>query len=294
MTTQLKTQRTSRLSRWTALLCAVALGAGCAVQESFGSTFPVNRKDELAAALTRAKQGGRAKARQVVVGVTEQPRGIFAYDLDSQHLLFQQAADVSGVPAVAGPYAVVPEGQVVRVRQLVGGSSVLDIPAEGMHLVGADSDGTVTAIVLSTGGSMGARSKLVVLENGAVTSTRSIPRHVGGPAVLGGLVFVPHNRVHLSVVDARGTELARVQVREDVASQAFATEQDVYFGLAGMYRVDEKTPLGASGGAHYFKLALEEKLPGQPAFLPNTAESSPLGDERRASREPGLRARAAR
>ena len=144
-----------------------------------------------------------------------------------------------------------------------------------MHLVGAASDGTVTAIALSTGGSMGARSKLVIMQGEHVWGTRSIPRQVGGPAVLGGMVFVPNNRVHVSVSDSHGNELARVQVREDVASQAFAFDNDVYFGLLGIYRVDDETKKGASGGAHYFRLNLQERLPGAPAFLPNTADPPP-------------------
>lgn len=257
-----------------ALLLLVLL-SGCAGRESFSSTFPVNRRDDLTAALARAKQQGAPQLPQVIVGVTEQPSGVFAYDLSRARLLFHHRADITGVPFPAGPFAVVPEGDALHIRRLLNGDNVFDVSLDGMHLVGAASDGQVTAVVLSTGGSMGARSRLIVLNGEQVTVNRTVDRHLGGPAVLGGHVFVPHNRVHFSILDVQGTELARIQVREDVASQALTFDNEVYFGQAGMYRVDEKTALGASGGALYFKVARDEKLPGQPAFLPVTAEPPP-------------------
>ncbi len=265
------------LSRVTAFVtCSLlAFMVGCAGQQSFSATYPVNRKEDLLAVLERAKAAPVRPLPQVVVGVIEQSRGIFAFDLSAQRMLFRMNAEVTGVPVPAGPFVVVPEGNVVRVRQLSSGTSILEIPSDGMHLVGAASDGTVTAIVLTTGGSMGARSKLIVLQGEHVWGTREMPRQAGGPAVLGGYVFVPHNRVHFSVADAHGVELARVQIREDVASQALAFDGDVYFGLLGVYRLDEDTKLGAGGGANYFRVNLKERLPGQPSFLPNTADPPP-------------------
>lgn len=248
---------------------------GCAGRQSFSATFPANRTEDLTAALARAKQVPERPLPQVVVGVMEQPRGLFAYDLSAQRMLFRMNAEVTGVPIPAGPFVVVPEGDVVRVRQLSSGKTIHEISSSGMNLIGAASDGTVTAIVLSTGGSMGARSKLVVLQGEHVWGTREMDRQAGGPAVVGGYVFVPNNRVHLSVTDSHGVELSRIQVREDVASQAIAHNQEVYFGLLGIYHVDEETKRGASGGANYFKFKLKERLPGQPSFLPNTADPPP-------------------
>ncbi len=255
--------------------CALALLAGCAARDSFGTTFPVNQTDDLAKALAQAKAAQYRPLPQVVVGVLEEPRAVFAYDLSAQRLLFKKRIQVTGVPLPAGPFVVVQETNKVTVRHLHNGKSVLELPADGMHLVGADSDGTVTAVALSTGGSMGARSKLVIMQGDHVWGTREIPRQIGGPAVLGGLVFLPHNRVHLSVSDSHANELARIQIREDVASQALTFDNEVYFGLLGMYRVDTETKKGASGGAHYFRLNLQNRLPGQPAFLPNTADPPP-------------------
>jgi hypothetical protein len=258
------------MMRASTLAFALLALAACGTPGAFSTSFPVNKEPELAAALSRARAHPRPAQRAVVVGVTDAPRATFAYDLAAKRLLWKQPGPVSGVPAVAGELVAVPEGDHVRLRALETGAEVLALPTDGMNLVGADSDGQVSAIVLGTGGSMGARSRIVLLEGNAVRWSREIDHALGGPAVLGGLVFVPHNRVHLSILDVLGNELARVRVRDDVASQALAQGDSVYFGLLGMYRLDERTPKGAAGGAGYFRMQRSDALPGQPKFLPDT------------------------
>jgi hypothetical protein len=258
------------IKRSSITLLALCVLAACGTPGAFSTSFPVNKEPELAAALSRARARPRPAQRAVVVGVSDAPRGTFAYDVAAKRLLWKQPAAVSGVPAVAGELVAVPEGDHVRLRALETGAEVLAIPTEGMNLVGADSDGQISAVVLGTGGSMGARSRLVLLEGNTVRWSREVDHALGGPAVLGGLVFVPHNRVHLSILDVLGNELARVRVRDDVSSQALAQGDSVYFGLLGMYRLDEHTPKGAAGGASYFRMQRTDPLPGQPRFLPDT------------------------
>ena len=120
---------------WISLLSVLV---GCAARDSFGSTFPVNQSDQLAKALAQAKAAPFRPNPQVVVGVLEGPRSVFAYDLSAQRLLFKVATNVSGVPLPAGPFAIVPEGDVVHVRHLSNGKSVLEIPAR-RHAFGGRS-----------------------------------------------------------------------------------------------------------------------------------------------------------
>jgi hypothetical protein len=166
------------------------------------------------------------------------------------------------------------------VRSLADGSVVKEFDTDGMHLVGADGDGDVTAIVLSTGGSYGARSLLAIMRGGAVVQRMRVDRALGAPAVLNGLVFVPHSRVHLSVIDLEGHELMRLAVRDDVASEAMTDGRNVYFGLGGLYLLDSRTQAGVKGGAKYFATPAENrrKLPGGPAFLRDTADQPPAVD----------------
>jgi hypothetical protein len=267
----------------TSRLYAVAmlsLLAGCATRAAFDTSFPPNRAQDLNGVLARVRQAPRAPQLPVVIGVRAEPRGVFAFDLRERRMLFSVAAQVDGMPLAAGPYAVVPEAGAVRVRALLGGRVVHELSSDGMRLVGADGDGEITAIALSTGGSYEGRSQLVVLRGDTIAAKLTTKYPLGAPAVLGGLVFVPHSRVHLSVLTPEGQELARVRVRDDVSSQALSDGQHVFFGMAGLYLLDEKTPQGTQGGAHYFApdVATRRKLPGAPHFLRDTTEAPPPVD----------------
>jgi hypothetical protein len=269
----------------TSLLLWVLLAAlsGCASHAAFDSTFPVGRQDHLNAVVSRLAGAARPPQTPVVVGVSgsEGPaRGVFAYDLAAQKLSFSTPAPVDGLPIAASNYVVVPEGDTVRVRALATGSVVHELDADGMHLIGADGDGDITAVVLSTGGSYGARSLLVIMRGGAIVQRMRIERPLGAPAVLGGLVFVPHSRVHLSVITPEGDEMLRLAVRDDVASEAMTDGKHVFFGLAGLYLLDGRTQNGVKGGAQYFATppANRRKLPGGPSFLRDTADKPPAVD----------------
>ncbi len=258
------------------LLLAGGLCAGaCATHTAFDTSFPLNREPELRSVLARIQQSPRAPQAPVVLGVRGEPRGVFAFDLRERRMLFSETTAVDGLPIAAGSFAVVPEQGKVRLRALTSGRVVRELDTDGMRLIGADGDGEVSAVVLSTGGTYEGRSRLVILRGDSVTKTLSVKHPLGAPTVLGGLVFVPHSRVHLSVLSAEGDELVRVRVRDDVSSQALSDGQHVFFGMAGLYLLDERTPQGVQGGAHYFApdVAARRKLPGAPDFLRDTTQA---------------------
>jgi hypothetical protein len=265
-------------------LIALALAfAGCASRAAFDTTFPIGRQDQLNAVLSRIASASRPAQTPVVVGVTgtsDQTRGVFAYDLAAQKLSFSTPAPVDGLPIAASNFVVVPEGDTVRVRSLATGSVEQEFDSDGMHLIGADGDGDLTAIVLSSGGSYGARSLLVIMRGSSVVQRMRVARPLGAPAVLGGLVFVPHSRVHLSVITPEGQELLRLAVRDDVASEALTDGRHVFFGLAGLYLLDGHAQGGVKGGARYFAPppANRRKLPGGPSFMRDTADKPPAVD----------------
>jgi hypothetical protein len=258
----------------------LALGSGCASRAAFDTSFPPNRSRDLDGVLARIAGAPRPNQTPVVVGVSDAPRSLFAFDLAAQRLLFSTPSDVRGVPVAAGPFVVAPEGERLRVRELQTGQVVEDIDANGMHFVGADGDGSVTAVVLSSGGSYGSRSLLLLLRGRDVSKKLWVNTALGIPAVLGGVAFVPHSRVHLSAISPEGEELMRLTVRDDVASEALTDGRQVYFGLAGVYRLDNATPKGVKGGAAYFQpdVLQRRKLPGAPEFLRDTSEPPPPVD----------------
>ncbi|HEX5657250.1 MAG TPA: hypothetical protein VFX59_08640 [Polyangiales bacterium] len=258
------------------LSCVLALVAGCAGSAPFKPQFP-NGGPQLKDALERAHAGASHGQSSIVLGVSDAPRAVFAYDIDAGKLLFREAAQVNALPSIAGELAVVPEATRITVRRLRDGSVVKELPLDGMHLVGADGDGTIAAVVLSTGGSINTHSRLVIFEGEKVRSDRTTTRALGSPAVLGGLAFVPHQRVHLSAIDPDGKELARARIGDDVASHAFRHQGEVYFGEHGFYRLDEASERGPAQGAHYWKLAPALKLPGAPPlFMDSNAPPPPI------------------
>ena len=257
------------------LLVALALFlSGCAGSMSFSSSFP-NGGDRVSQALARAKSAPSPESSAVIVGVADAPRSVFAYDLSARRMLFRQPAQATGLPIAAGELVVVPETSRVTIRRLRDGTVLHTLEADGMQLIGAAGDSTTSAIVLSTAGTMNVRSRLVILQGERISADLPLARGLGGPAVLGGLTFLPHQRVFVSVVDARGEELARARIQEDVASQAFARGGEVYFGQRGFYRFDRELEQTAKGGSHYWKLALANKLPGAPPLLADSSLPAP-------------------
>ncbi|MEY4515396.1 MAG: hypothetical protein RLZZ450_7518, partial [Pseudomonadota bacterium] len=267
-------KRATRPSRFLRVVTLALTMSGCAGSLSFSSSFP-NGGDRVSQALARAKSAQVVVPAPVIVGVADGPRSVFAYDLLAQRLLFRAPAQVSGMPIAAGELVVVPEGTSITIRRLRDGSVLHTLPLDGMQLIGAEGDATTSAVVLSTGGTMNVRSRLIILQGERIAGDRKLTRGVGGPAVLGGLAFVPHQRVHVSVVDPHGEELARARIQEDVASQAFSRAGEVYFGQRGFYRFDRELEQTAKGGPHYWKLALETKLPGAPPLLVDSSVPAP-------------------
>ncbi len=261
----------SRCLTMSVAVCAFALSA-CASSLAFSSSFADNRPADVNAVLQRLQAQPRAEQRAVVVGSTAAPTHVFAFDLSANKLLWKQPAAVTTAPIAAGNFVVTPEAGHISIRDLDTGRVRLEIPDDGMGLMGADGDDHLLALVLSTGGSMGARSKLVVLRDGQEILSQAVDHPLGGPAVLGGLVFLPWNRIYLSVLEPTGTEIVRVRVRDDVASQALVRDNTVFFGSAGIFRFDDKITAGGREGATYYRMKREERLPANPGFLRSSSE----------------------
>lgn len=259
----------------TVLLCsALSLLLGCAGRRAFESSFP--RGDEqLATLLREARARESATPQAIVLGVGDAPRSVFAYDLAARRMLFREPDQATSEPELAGELVVVPLRDRLLVRELRSGRVLHEFASRGMELVGAAGNRELAAITLTRGGAITPRSRLLVLRDGKLSADLTAERTFGVPAVLGGLLFVPHQRVHVSVLDARGTELGRVTIRDDVASYAFRQGKDVYFGQRGVYLLDETTARGPSQGAHYYRPTRARKLPGRPAFLPDTSSPRP-------------------
>jgi hypothetical protein len=216
---------------------ALSLVAGCgggATSGAFSQRFPDDRVDHVEAVVARLQQAPPEHDRSIVLLAATSPDRLIAYDLASQHTLWEQPATLRTVPYVAGHYVVSQETDGVVVRAIDGGRETARIADQQMGLVGADGDRDSGAIALSTGGAVGARSVLVGLSHGSPSFRAAVDQAIGVPAVRGDMIFQPWGNQNLSVLEEDGTEIARVRVTRGVLGHAFVEGPHIFVGQTGL------------------------------------------------------------
>lgn len=256
-----------------AALLALALVAGCGGGgQGLAHNFPDDRPDDVRAVLARVAAAGPRTERDVVVGLTPAPARLWAYDLSAGRLLWEQPSEAENTPHVAGAYVVAQEPSGIVVRRLADGSVATRFDDGELSLMGADGEGELAAIALSTGGAVGARSRLVVVRGGGVASQLELDQAIGEPAVRAGMVFLPWAQQNLSVLDAGGAEIARVRFTRGVVGHAVAQGGGVFFGQRGIAQLGERST--SAPDAPWLELP-ERELPGDPGMLRDAYQPPP-------------------
>ena len=254
------------------LLLASACGGG-ASSGLFAPTFPDNRPEDLDQVMSRLRSIDPEQEAPVVVGVADGK--LFAWDLVAKAPLWERPVSARTAPHVAGRTVVIQEDTGVVARDLRTGAEHFRLDDESLHLIGAGGEGDLAAIVLSTGGGVGAHSRLVVAREGSVDWDAEVDYALGIPAVRAGMVFVPWGSQNVSVLDAEsGAELARLRVADEVLAEAFAAGTDVYAGQSGVFRITPSIASGTRERAAHFTPGQRE-LPGRPSFLVNAYSPPP-------------------
>ena len=249
------------------LLFALLL-AGCGGAATLSATFPDNRAEDLAAVLARVRAAG-APSRPVAVGLAEDR--LYAYDLAAGRRLWEQAvAEPRTAPHIAGDLVVLAEGARIVARRMSDGAVAFALPDENLSLVGAAGDGGDAAIVLSTGGGVGARSRVLLVRDGSIASQLALDAAAGVPEVRAGLAFVPWGNQNVSGIEIAGArEVARLRSLDGVVGHARAAAGAVFFGQSGVGRMTED-PSRAGWYAPDVSA-----LPGRPALFPDAYEPPP-------------------
>jgi outer membrane protein assembly factor BamB len=230
-------------------------------------TFPDNRPEQLAPVLARLSRAAAPNDTPVAVSLGGTPTELVALDLSSGEVLWRQAAESSVAPQVGGRLVFTDEGPELVARDLATGSVVFREEDEGYPLIGAAGEGELSVAVLSTGGGVGAHTKLIVARGGDVAWTRDVDKAFGVPAVRAGMLFLPWSNQHLSAVDGRtGEELARVRISNEILGHALVTDGEVYTGQGSVFRLTSSITRGTRDGAAWFGASVGE-LPGTPAFM---------------------------
>jgi hypothetical protein len=215
----------------------------------------------------------------VVVGVTPPPAHLFVWDAATGRLLWKVPSTPRSAPVVAGDIVLVDEGGRIVGRALDSGRTVYETASEQLHLVGGDGEGTLSVFVLSTGGGVGARSRMVLLDGGRERWVRSAEHAVGVPAIRAGLVLLPWGAQNVSVLDAgTGEEVDRLRIADDVVGHAIVHGRDVYVGQAGLFRVTPSLATRSKTRAAYLAGQPQRALPGSPRFFRDAYSPPPTPD----------------
>jgi outer membrane protein assembly factor BamB len=267
------TSITPRRLAWVLMVCVAACAGAPA---AFSTRYPDNVDASLSALVQRVEAAPARSPAPIGVGVTTDNR-IYAYDLAGKRVLWQINSRPRFAPQLCGASVVVQEGERIVGLDLHTGSARFQFDTGGMHLVGADGEANGCVVTVVSGQGTYAKSRLILINGGAVAWTRDVNSSIGVPALVGDVVLVPWSNQYLSGLDAEsGSEFARLRTREGVISHAFVAGGHVYagseHGIAVLTRDISATNLTA--GPHY--VPPDQELPGRPFILRDAYAAAPL------------------
>ena len=259
-----------------AFALAALTACGGARGEAFSPLFPDNRDGDVEAVLGRLAAARAPDEQPVAVGVTAPPHRLFAVDLERGTTLFDVdlASPPVSAPHVAGDYVVLHEARGVVVRRLPDGAETAVVEDEAMHLAGAGGEGRLAVLALTTGGGVSAQARLVLVDEDGVRWVRRVGYALGAPTVAGGMVFAPWATQNVSVLDARGPEIARVRFEDAVVGHAQRLGEEVFLGQRGLFRFDARIGAGRRDTTTHLEPTTRE-LPGTPSLLVDPYRPAP-------------------
>ena len=248
-----------------ARVLAVCLALGACTPASFQPRFTTPVAPTEKVVLERLAQNKPREERPVLVGVSEDPQRLFAYDLAAGKLLWERAAQLRSAPLVAADAIVAQEAEGVTVRDLATGElrAVVD---ENGKLVGADGRGrsVLISIAYPDGSPQGA---IALVEGSSVRWKRMLPLPVGVPALADAYALVPWATQRLSVLTIDdGTELARWHFEHAVIGHALIEQGKPYVGQQGMHALDAETIAHVADEPPVYS-PVKRALPGQPTLM---------------------------
>jgi outer membrane protein assembly factor BamB len=264
-------------------LALLLLGAaGCAVAVApASSSFHGGDAAYVKKALDRAGGGNagpvNASGHPMVFIALERSGGgggqeLWAYDLESKSLRWNQNADLEGRVAVARPVVVhaTRTGTLVARDLNKGTVKWQSSLGSGMVRMGYAAGGDLVAEVVQRG--TGSPRKAEVIAYDAATGSRRFSHEVdgpvGAPVIYRGLVAVPRQSQWVTLLDGRnGDVLAEILSRKQAATFVRALPEGLFFGSTGVFMASPATALADKEGPGY----LEAKVPSfvRPLYNPD-------------------------
>ena len=247
------------------------LVTGCATSayQRAGSSDDVasalSRTDAAVAVGRPANAAGRPLAFLALGGV-KGPR-LAAYDLSESRVLWTQPADLKGRVQVGADVVVYGAADALVARDIsTGAERWRHAIAKDERLLGYAIDGKTAYLVVQEGGAHlhGGKASVRALDGSTGASRwrhELASGNAGAPAARGGLVAVPVQSQYVTLLDARsGEQLAQVLSSEEAATFVRALPEGLFFGSAGVFRLEPGTAAGSRKSSGYVRAKL-------PAFV---------------------------
>jgi len=257
-----------------ALSCLVACGGAA---PAFSTRFADNSPSDVERLLSRIAAAPQVEAPPIVVGVTAAPTHLYAFDLESQRVLWNQPCTARHAPIVTGEFVVTQETGGIVARDLRTGAERFVIADDGMTLNGAAAYQATVAVVLTRGNGVFAESVVTLVQNGSVQWERSLRFTAGSPAVIGDVVLVPWGNQNVTALDLlSGDEFARVRVLDTTVGHVFRQGNHVFAaGEQGFFALDTNVVSGRAQDAARFAHH-DRELPGRPKLIRDAYAASPM------------------
>jgi outer membrane protein assembly factor BamB len=260
----------------TLAVAASGCGSGASIGPVFSDTWQNDRGESIGRVQSQIGAAAMPEQTPIALGVTSV--GITGVPLDGSPS-WRQRLDLVARPIAAGTVVVAAERTTLSAFDARSGRRLWQMGNEGRQLVGAGDDGQLTLLNLS---SRAGRALLLAVnrEGSVVRRLEPVAPHLGEPAVVAGVAFVPWGQQYVSAIDLRsGEELARLLARDQL-TRALVLDGQLYFGERVLLRFDDRIDDAWQNKAT--RLALpERKLPGDPRwFTVGTAVESPFASAR--------------
>ncbi len=247
---------------WSLLVAGAACGCGAAT--GFGSGFAEGWLWDRGAAAKSVMQRLVGKSGPVEVSAAV---GVTGHGLVGRRLpngpLWTYEGEVDVLPSLVGDVVGFSGGDKVTLLDVSTGKVRFTIESGGRRLEGMGYDGQSSVLLLVDKNDARPDQVAVVGEHGQLRFSATTLEHIGTPAAVAGLGFVPWSHQYVSIFDlATGENLGRILVRDSV-NRAEIHEKSLLFFGQGVLPLS--TALAENPGLPSLRLP-KLQLPGEPRW----------------------------
>lgn len=246
---------------------------GCVRTAPFPRTFIEDTDPGPEKVLGLIQNAEARNERPIVVGISQAPEHLFAWDFQ-KGLLWKKPIRALSSPRIAGSMVVIHQKNGIVGYDLKNGRELFSID-ENATLVGTDGNDSFVAITLAMEDEEYFRGLLIGVSNDHIVWERELDLPGGVPTVVNDFIVLPWGTNRVSVVSIHdGMEYARWILKDSVAGHAFVDRGSVYVGQHGVFRIAKGFDKGTKADGIYYS-PVARPIPGQPGLMRASYEPVP-------------------